>query len=168
MEVVMSGGRMAVVVLAAAALSGCARGGVRNEMSKLQSQIGMLDERVTQLERTSMSGFSTGSTSQPPMDTGTTIIDSGAQPASSGTTTSASIKPSTRDIQKALKNAGFYQGAVDGKMGPVTRAGVKEFQRVHGLNDDGVVGRQTWAKLKAYVDLSSPGSGELNAAEPLK
>ena len=52
-------------------------------------------------------------------------------------------------------------------MGPMTREAVKEFQRVNGLTDDGVVGKRTWGKLKAYADLSAT-SGELNAAEVLK
>ncbi len=62
---------------------------------------------------------------------------------------------STREIQQALKSAGFYQGAVDGKMGPKTRQAVREFQRVHGLKDDGKVGKQTWAKLAAYVNMAA-------------
>ena len=66
-------------------------------------------------------------------------------------------------MQQALKNAGFYQGALDGKMGPQTRDAVKEFQRVHGLRDDGVVGKQTWAKLRAYADLSSASASQESA-----
>ena len=78
-----------------------------------------------------------------------------------------SVKPSTREIQQALKNSGFYQGSLDGKMGPITKEAIKEFQRVHGLKDDGVVGKQTWAQLITYANLSND-SGELNAAENLK
>jgi len=77
------------------------------------------------------------------------------------------MKPSTRDIQQALKNSGFYQGAVDGKMGPLTRDAIKEFQRVHGLKDDGVVGKQTWAQMSSYATLASD-SGEAVAGEFLK
>ena len=88
---------------------------------------------------------------------------------SSKSSAPSSLKRTTREVQQALKNAGFYQGAIDGKTGPLTRAAVQEFQRVHGLTDDGVVGKQTWAKLRAYTDLSSASpSGEVNAAEPLK
>ena len=79
----------------------------------------------------------------------------------------AAVKPSTRDIQQALKNSGFYQGSIDGKMGPLTRDAIREFQRVHGLKDDGVVGKQTWTQLSTYANLSSSG-GEPSAAEPLK
>ena len=169
----MSGLRVAGVFLMAAAVSGCAGMRSRQDVARLQSQVGLLDERVTQLERSSgMGGLSAASVSEPMLDGGTAISGGGsrkrAAPRPSTTTASMpSIKPSTREIQQALKNAGFYQGSVDGKMGPVTREAVKEFQRVHGLNDDGVVGRQTWTKLKAYADLSS-NSGELSAAEPLK
>jgi peptidoglycan hydrolase-like protein with peptidoglycan-binding domain len=90
-----------------------------------------------------------------------------AAPATSHPARAPSIKPTTREMQQALKNAGFYQGAVDGKRGPLTKEAIREFQRVNGLKVDGVVGKQTWSKLSAYADLSS-ASGELNAAESLK
>src|SRR5690242_12486772 len=48
------------------------------------------------------------------------------------------------DIQKALKNAGYYQGGVDGKIGSSTKTALKAFQRDNGLTADGVCGRQTW------------------------
>ena len=75
------------------------------------------------------------------------------------------LKPTKREIQQALKNAGFYQGSIDGKVGPQTREAIKEFQRANGLHVDGVVGRQTWERLAPYLDQSSV---ELGAAETLK
>ena len=33
----------------------------------------------------------------------------------------------------------------------MTREAIKEFQRVHGLKDDGVVGAKTWAQLAPYL-----------------
>lgn len=57
------------------------------------------------------------------------------------------------DIQKALKGAGYYAGMVDGKMGPDSREALRNFQRDNGLTADGVCGRQTWAKLKTYLDV---------------
>ena len=167
-----------VVMLAAAAslLGGCAGVQTRSELSRLQSQLGLLDERVTQLERTTVAGA--GLSSEPltgpafAPDAGMALGETtkshtsgGKRPG--GKAASASLKPSTREIQQALKNAGFYQGKVDGHTGSMTRDAVKEFQRVQGLTDDGVVGRQTWAKLKAYSTLSSDG-GEATAAEALK
>jgi murein L,D-transpeptidase YcbB/YkuD len=163
---------MALVGLAIAA-AGCAGSGrSRSELARLQSQVGLLDERVTQLERSSLGGLpGAGGASFTELPAAPSPSTEAAKPskasAASGGAVAASLKPTTREIQQALKNAGFYQGAADGKMGPVTREAVKEFQRVHGLTDDGVVGRQTWAKLKAYADLSG-ADGEATAAEVLK
>ena len=165
----MFGLRVLGIVLVMGMLSGCAATRSRSDMARVQSQVGLLDERVTQLERASGMGMSAAPSSEPMFDGaaaggGTSRTRRDTASAGPGPT---SIKPSTREIQQALKNAGFFQGSVDGKMGPVTREAIKEFQRVHGLTDDGVAGRKTWAKLKAYADLSA-SAGEVNAAESLK
>ncbi len=168
----MWGGRVLALVAVAALASGCAGVRTRQEVARLQSQVGLLDERVTQLERSGTGGgFSGASSNEPGMDSGataTTVAPAKTAAAGKGAGTSAAAaKPTTRQVQQALKNAGFYQGVVDGKSGSMTKEAIKEFQRVHGLVDDGVVGKQTWGKLKAYADLSA-GSDELNAAEILK
>lgn len=56
-----------------------------------------------------------------------------------------------KDIQKALKNAGFYVGTVDGKIGPKTKKAVMDFQKANGLKVDGKVGPKTWAALEKYL-----------------
>ena len=56
-----------------------------------------------------------------------------------------------KDIQKALKNAGFYTGAIDGKIGPKTKNAIVEFQKAKGLKADGKVGPKTWAALEKYL-----------------
>ena len=56
-----------------------------------------------------------------------------------------------RDIQKALKNAGFYTGSIDGKLGPKTKKAIEEFQRSKALKSDGKVGSKTWAELEKYL-----------------
>ena len=58
----------------------------------------------------------------------------------------------TRQIQTALRGAGFDPGAIDGRMGPRTQQAVKEFQRTKGLKVDGVVGPKTWAELGKYLE----------------
>lgn len=172
MEVRMWGVRVVLLMVAVSMLAGCASGRQRHELARLHSQVGLLDERITQLERVGLGGTSAPSSfgSDIPVDVGATAVMPSTAQRSSTIRETASIgsfaKPSTRAIQEALKNAGFYQGAVDGKLGPKTREAIKEFQRVHGLNDDGVVGRRTWAKLRTYADLSA-GSGEATTA-PLK
>ncbi|MFA5007707.1 MAG: peptidoglycan-binding domain-containing protein [Candidatus Omnitrophota bacterium] len=60
-------------------------------------------------------------------------------------------KPSSEDIQKALKNAGLYTGNVDGKIGPKTKKAIEQFQSQNGLTVDGKVGAKTWEKLKNYL-----------------
>ena len=57
-------------------------------------------------------------------------------------------RPSVREIQLALKRQGYDPGPIDGKMGAQTKAAIKAFQRSHGLEPDGVVGRKTWARLR--------------------
>ena len=64
---------------------------------------------------------------------------------------SESLDLSVRQIQTALKNAGFYKGQIDGKMGPQTIEAVKTFQRTNGLKPDGIVGKQTSKKLSKYL-----------------
>ncbi|MDP2913383.1 MAG: peptidoglycan-binding domain-containing protein [Candidatus Omnitrophota bacterium] len=56
-----------------------------------------------------------------------------------------------KDIQRALKNSGFYAGAIDGKVGPRTKNAIKEFQKAKGLVVDGKVGSKTWAELEKYL-----------------
>ncbi|MBU1113038.1 MAG: peptidoglycan-binding protein [Candidatus Omnitrophica bacterium] len=58
----------------------------------------------------------------------------------------------SKNIQRALKNAGFYSGTVDGKIGKNTRKAIKNFQKENGLKADGMVGKRTWEKLAAYLD----------------
>lgn len=48
-----------------------------------------------------------------------------------------------RQIQKKLKSAGYYSGAVDGIFGSRTRDAVKAFQRDCGLTADGIAGPKT-------------------------
>jgi len=51
-------------------------------------------------------------------------------------------------LQSALQQAGYYQAKkVDGDFGGGTTRAVQAFQRDHELNDDGVVGKGTWAAL---------------------
>jgi len=150
-------------------ISGCGMTRSAKDVNRLRSQVMLLDERVTQLERSDIRQPSAEFPADIGVTAGTSIPASHAAPSASSTTKTAasSMKPSTRDIQQALKNAGFYQGAVDGKRGPLTSEAIREFQRVHGLKVDGIVGRQTWAQLGTYEDLAS-GGDELHAAEILK
>ncbi|HRZ13908.1 MAG TPA: peptidoglycan-binding domain-containing protein [Candidatus Omnitrophota bacterium] len=59
--------------------------------------------------------------------------------------------PNAGEIQTALKNAGFFKGVIDGKIGSQTKEAVRKFQEANGLNPDGNVGSKTWALLSKYL-----------------
>jgi len=65
--------------------------------------------------------------------------------------TKAEFRPTAKEIQAALKNAGFNPGSIDGKIGPRTRQAIKDFQKSKGLVPDGVVGPKTWTSLGRYL-----------------
>mgnify|MGYP001616486120 CR=1 FL=1 len=48
-----------------------------------------------------------------------------------------------RSIQNRLAELGYVPGRIDGEWGPLTEAAVRQFQRAHGLADDGIVGPLT-------------------------
>ena len=76
-------------------------------------------------------------------------------------------KPSsTAEIQKALTEAGFYKGAIDGIIGAKTRAAIRSFQEEHGLSVDGMVGPKTWEKLKAYLEEAEEMDSDKDLTQP--
>ena len=69
-----------------------------------------------------------------------------------------------QQIQTALRNAGLYQGAIDGRIGPVSKRAIQEFQAAHSLKVDGKVGPQTWAALEPYLS-GAPQTGSTETVE---
>ena len=63
------------------------------------------------------------------------------------------FKPTNKDIQVALKNAGCYNGKIDGDIGPLTEEAIREFQAKNDLVIDGKVGPKTWAVLSKYLSM---------------
>lgn len=109
------------------------------QIQELQEELRQKDEEIKMLEeelmhyRSSSSGYST----KPKRSSSSDFIG-------------RSVNVSVRSVQQALKNAGYYRGAVDGKAGAKTREAIKAFQRANGLEADGVVGPRTWKKLSRY------------------
>ena len=68
-------------------------------------------------------------------------------------------KPTGIEIQTALKNAGFYTGNIDGKLGPKSKKAIEEFQKANGLKADGKVGPKTWEAMSKHSSV---------AIEPIK
>lgn len=59
---------------------------------------------------------------------------------------------STSGVQGRLANLGLYAGAVDGVLGPQTRAALRSFQSLHGLRVHGGVDRETLDRLREVHD----------------
>lgn len=52
-----------------------------------------------------------------------------------------------KEVQRRLKNWGYYSGALDGIFGSGTRKAVIYFQQKNGLTADGIVGKATYKAL---------------------
>lgn len=118
------------VVAAALAVAGCAT--TKSSSSSLENRVQVLESKVQALEGSSV-------TSEAPVS---------FEQGSSGVTAATMTK---KQIQEALKNAGYYDGKVDGKIGPKTTAAIKQFQKDMGLKADGIAGRNTKEKLLKYL-----------------
>jgi peptidoglycan hydrolase-like protein with peptidoglycan-binding domain len=124
------------------ALSGCAtmnksdelsNQGLRNKITALETQLSDKDNEINSLKESMVKT---------------------EQPANAGVVSTGEVKQriDATMIQTALKNAGYFQGSVDGKMGRKTRLAVKEFQKANNLHPDGRVGKNTWEVLKGYLE----------------
>lgn len=56
------------------------------------------------------------------------------------------------ELQTLLTNAGCYKGDIDGLFGPGTERSVMKFQRRQNLTVDGIVGKNTWMRLRRRVE----------------
>lgn len=115
-----------------------------NRLTALEAQVNVLTDEVARLDQALQESR------------GGQVSSAGANLAETGIyRTPSGFELPSINIQKALKNAGYYQGAVDGRIGGQTKEAVKAFQRDHGLEGDGVVGRKTWDKLETYLTASN-------------
>lgn len=58
--------------------------------------------------------------------------------------------------QTALERAGYDPGAVNGVFGAQTERAVKQFQRVLGAKEDGIIGPVTWKYLEPFANEPDP------------
>jgi len=134
---------LGVAALFVISLSGCSTAskkkdlevqGLRNQVSALEAQPSAKTEEVS------------SSTEQ--------ITSKSSETSASGSLEKSgetNEQPTGRQIQAALKNAGYYKGTIDGKLGRKTRKAVKEFQKANNLKADGKVGPKTWTALKEFL-----------------
>ncbi len=97
--------------------------GLRNQVSVLEAQLQAKDDEINDLRE---------------------ALDKKTQEETNS-------HPSAKQIQMALRNAGFDPGSLDGRMGKKTRNAIKAFQAANNLDRDGKAGKQTWALLKGYL-----------------
>jgi len=129
-------------------LAGCATSACKNknlEIQGLKNQVIVLEAQVQSKdeELNSLKDSLNKSVEQPKVET--------VEPVKEKPVTN--IKHlSARDIQTALKNAGYDPGKIDGHMGKQTREAVKAFQKANNLTVNGKVNKKTWALLSGYLN----------------
>lgn len=128
-----------VAVIALVLLGGCATArsakdleiqGLKNQVSVLEAQIQDKDQLIEDLQTSLVKQ----------QKTSTTMVGE------------VKSRPSVKQIQTALSNAGYNPGPIDGKIGKRTRQAIRDFQKDKGLMVDGRVGKQTWSALRSYLN----------------
>ena len=137
-----------VVVFAAMSLTGCGKK-KKDEAASMEGLNGVVSENVVSVTEPTTTGQGTESVP--------VVVDNAENAAQNAAETAgladipAAGKPTAKQIQQALKNSGFYNGKIDGDIGPKTKKGIEEFQAKNGLKADGKVGAKTWKALAAYL-----------------
>lgn len=81
-------------------------------------------------------------------------------PSSSAPPPDASLPVETRqEIQRSLRQLGFYAGGIDGRFGEQTRAAIRDYQRSIGARPTGVLTAQETAQLLQPPPRTPAGSG---------
>ena len=128
-------------------LSGCATArkqkdleiqGLKNQISVLEAEIQSKDEEISSLRDTLSKTVE--QKEKLAKETGRKKLIGEAK-----------SRPSLKQIQIALTNAGYNPGSIDGRMGKQTRDAIKAFQKANNLKEDGKVGKETWSLLKEYL-----------------
>ncbi|MCX7923170.1 MAG: L,D-transpeptidase family protein [Clostridia bacterium] len=60
---------------------------------------------------------------------------------------SGDVGSDVKEVQKALKNAGYYRGGADGRFGTGLKYSIQKFQKDNKLTASGIVNRQTYNLL---------------------
>jgi peptidoglycan hydrolase-like protein with peptidoglycan-binding domain len=115
--------------------------GLRNQITLLEAQIQAKDAEINTLKE-SLSQVQERIRAQARLDE--------AKPIKPDETVFE--QPSVRQVQTALKNAGYYVGRIDGLMGARSREALRGFQADHNLRANGKINRKTWSLLRAYLN----------------
>lgn len=124
-------------------LSGCAtaskkeleRQALKNQVSVLEAQIQAKDQEINNLKDA----------------LNKSVAEKEQAVAKKGAIGEIKSRPKAREIQLALKNAGYYLGSIDGRIGKATKNAIKAFQKANNLTVDGRLGKKTWELLRKYL-----------------
>ncbi len=154
--------RLGFVVLALIILSTFTMAGCSSAQKKLSEDVKGMKTKVDTLE-TRVEGVETkqSDVERLAMEQAQRMEELKAQRAARGSSGKTNVgikqkrsskdKEHIKDIQRCLKNAGFYKGSVDGVKGKKTRSAIRKFQSANSLAADGVVGKRTWEALSKYT-----------------
>ncbi|MFA5362695.1 MAG: peptidoglycan-binding domain-containing protein [Candidatus Omnitrophota bacterium] len=118
-------------------IAGCA---TTKQVTDLEARVGTLENKLTSVEQKPDIGEAGMSKTEE-----TQVMEA---PAVVSRPSAAAM--TKKDVQLALKNAGYYTGMVDGKFGRNTRKAIRAFQKANGLAVDGIAGVKTKELLAAY------------------
>lgn len=130
--------RLLWLILFVLSISGCAS--LRKETrgaqtQELQAQVAKLKQDLRQKDAEISSLQWQLAEAQRPKAASVTVVK--AKPAGGDT-----VKMTPKNLQLALKKAGFYDGPVDGKIGKRTKQAIVDFQKANGLTADGIAGEK--------------------------
>ena len=130
--------------------------GIKTKVDDLESRVGSVETKQTDVERASSEQAQAieEMKTRKKLSRGTRV---GSKPRA--------VKSDISEIQTALKNAGFYDGKVDGIKGKATRKAIRDFQGANGLTPDGIVGAKTWELLSKHAAAPQGPAPEARAEE---
>ncbi len=159
------------VIASSIFLSGCSSTGGSNSNNAVNAQMGVLADEVTRLDQAlqetrgqlqqeqarvaelegRLGGNAPAQSAAAAPDQAPAYSSASSEPYAGVYRTPSGFELPASSVQKALKGAGFYNGEMDGKVGPDTREAVRNFQRANGLTPDGIIGKTTWNLLKKHL-----------------
>lgn len=113
--------------------------GLKNQISVLEAQVQSKDQEISGL-KDSLNAANEQAKAQ--------IVE----PAKEKSAISVKSHPKVKEVQTALKNAGFNPGNIDGHLGKQTREAIRAFQKANNLTINGKVNKKTWELLGEYLN----------------